>query len=199
MPPADDADMFTDAMTQSQGDAESIRAEAQARANALLMGAITTSDTAMFERAVREKADVNFNGGLPLRTAAQNDNKLFLRLLVTQGADITHAVTELGKEQATISRKKNYDSYYERTTYTYKNKEDERRYKQLANTSKILSDYEKTYLTNIAPVEAARLQKQVLDELRALREEITTAIHGKAIDKPKLAAPAVYDPMKKRR
>jgi len=191
-------ELFTDAMTTSSGDAEArLRAEAEMRrrANALLLGAITAGDAAMFEHAVKEKADVNFDRGKPLETAALNNSPLMLRLLVTNGADIRHAVKRMEEEQAAIPRKQRYrDSYYQTGAYyAYRSKEEERRWKQLNAAVKTLNEYEKVYLEKIAPLEAVRLQKQVLDELRALKEDIGVALHGKPVDKPRLGAPRYPD------
>ena len=192
--------LFNDAMTTAEGDAPvraQIEAERQKRANTLLLGAITAGDAAMFEQAAREKADVNFDGGKPLQIAAQEKSPLFMRLLVTRGADVAHAVSHLEKEQAGIWRKqKERDDYYSTVYWAYKSKDDERRYKQISAAVKTLNEYEKTYIEKVAPMEAVRLQQQVLDELRGLRQEITEALHGRPVNKPKLAAPSA--PQRKR-
>lgn len=191
-------ELFTQAMTTSDGDAAArLRADAETRrrANALLLGAIASSDTQVFEHAVRSRADVNFDGGKPLEAAAQQNSLLMLRLLVTNGADIRHAVQRLEAEQGAIPRKQKYrDSYYQTGSYyTYRSKEEERRWKQLNSSIKVLNDYEKTYLEKIAPLEAVRLQQETLNEMRALKEDIGHALHGKPALKPKLAAPRQPD------
>lgn len=179
-------------MMTPEGD-EAARAEdgRRRRANALLLGAIASSDASVFDQAARAGADVNFDNGQPLRLAAQNNNQLMLRLLVTRGADIAHAKAALKDEQSGIQRKQKYrDPYYETGVYyTYKNKDEERRWKQANASLKVLEEYEKVYLEKIAPLEAVRLQQQTLDEMRALREEITTALHGRKLPKPRLSAP----------
>ncbi len=191
--------LFNEAMTLSDNGSDRAAAEAarQKRANTLLLGAITSGDAVMFEQAAREKADVNFDGGKPLQIAAQEKSPLFMRLLVTRGADISHAVSNLEKEQAGISRKqKTRNDYYDTVYYVYKSKDEERRWKQISAAVKTLGEFEKTYLAKIAPLETVRLQQQVLDELRDLKQEITEALHGKPVGKPKLSAPST--PQKKR-
>lgn len=179
-------------MMTPEGD-EAAQAESgrKRRANALLLGAIESSDANVFDQAARAGADVNFDNGQPLRLAAQNNNQLMLRLLVTRGADIAHAKAALRVEQAGISRKQKYrDPYYQTGAYyTYKNKDEERRWKQANASLKVLEEYEKVYLEKIAPLESVRLQQQILDEMRGLRDEITTALHGKPLPKPKLTSP----------
>ena len=187
-----DSGSFIDTMTPSPSDRE-LKARLQAgerqRQSTLLLGAISNNDADMFAAALKNNADVNYDGGKPLQRAMENKNFLFLRQLVTHGADIAHAVAALEDEQSGITRKARYDDYYNRTTYTYKNKDEEKRYKQISSTVKALKEYEQTYLEKIAPVEAVQLQQKTLDELRELKSEIMEALHGKAVDKPRLALP----------
>lgn len=175
------------------GPEERTEAAAQRIASLMLLGAIETEDTGMFERALRKNADVNFGGGKPLELAAQKESRLFLRRLVTAGADISHALARLNAEQSAIPRKaqRRYDGYgYDyRTTYKYQSKEDQQRWKDLGNTVKKLKDYEKEYLKEALPVESLRLQHETLRELRELKDEILTAIHGRPLAKQKLPPP----------
>lgn len=183
-----------ESMTADAGAEDRAEIPAQRRANLLLAGAIKVNDTGMFERALRARADVNCENGLPLQLAAQAENALFLRRLVTAGADIPYAVAALKKEQAAIPRKerKHYDSYsyYTRTTYTYKSKEEKQRWEQISAAIKTLGAYAKTYVTEALPLESVRVQHQTLIELQELKSEILTALHGKALSKKKLPPPA---------
>lgn len=181
-------------LTENPGDAVNAAAEAQRRANTLLLGAIAAGDAQLFEQAAREKADVNFDGGRPLQLAAEKKDFLFLRLLLTRGADVSHAVASLQAEQAGIKRKRHFDDYDYTTRYTFKNKAEEQRWKQIAAAVKTLGDYEKTYRDTIAPLEAVRLQQQMLDELRAVKDDITLALHGRPLQKAKLPAPRTAQP-----
>lgn len=169
------------------------QASAQRIADLMLLGAIEVDDTAMFERALRQRADVNTGGGRPLELAAQKESRLFLRRLVTAGADISHTVSRLNAEQSAIPRKarKQYDSYgyHYRTTYKYESKEDEARWKEIGNIVKKLKDYEKEYLKEALPLETLRLQHETLRELQELKGEILTAIHGRPLAKKKLSPP----------
>lgn len=175
------------------GPEERTEAASQRIASLMLLGAIEVEDTGMFERALRKRADVNFGGGKPLELAAQKESSLFLRRLVTAGADISHAVARLNAEQSAIPRKvkKHYDSYSYgyRTTYKYQSKEDEARWKALGATVKKLKDYEKEYLKEALPVETLRLQHETLRELQELKDEILGAIHGRPLVKNKLPPP----------
>lgn len=182
--------VFSDAL--SIGEAE-IQARAEAakirEANTLLLGAIAANDDGMFDKAIKDGANVNADNGKPLEHAATVKNNLFLRKLLTRGADVSYAVAALETEQGAIPRKERYDDYYERRTYTYKSKEAERRYKQINAIVKTLHEYEKFYLENVAPIEAVRLQQQILDHVQQLNGNVDTALNGKPVVKPKLKAP----------
>lgn len=168
-------------------------ASAQKIANLMLLGAIKVNDSGMFERALRRKADVNCDNGLPLQLAAQSENELFMRRLVTAGAVIPYAVAALKTEQAGIKRKekRTYDryGYRDRVTYKYESKEEELRWKEITATVKTLTAYEKSYVTDVAPVESIRLQYDMLREMQELKDEVLTAIHGRPLAKKKLPPP----------
>lgn len=182
--------VFSDALTigeaeqQARADAAKIR-----EANTLLLGAIAANDDAMFDKAIKDGANVNADNGKPLEHAATVKNNLFLRKLLTRGADVSYAVAALEAEQGAIPRKERYDDYYERRTYTYKSKEAERRYKQINAIVKTLNEYEKFYLENVAPIEAVRLQQLILDNVQQLNNNVNDALHGKPVIKPKLKTP----------
>ncbi|MDF3025603.1 MAG: hypothetical protein K0R10_2964 [Alphaproteobacteria bacterium] len=182
--------IFSDVMSIGEAEAQARVDAAQLRqANTLLLGAIAANDDTMFDKAIRDGANVNADNGKPLEHAATVNNTLFLRKLLTRGADVSYAVAALEAEQKAIPRKERYDDYYERRTYTYKSKEAERRYKQINAIVKNLNEYEKFYLEKVAPIEAVRLQQQVLDNVAQLNRNVDEALHGKAVYKPKLKAP----------
>ncbi|HYD17452.1 MAG TPA: hypothetical protein VEF76_03110 [Patescibacteria group bacterium] len=182
--------LFNDLASPVEREArETLDIAAQKTADTLLLGAIAANDPRMFEQAIGEGADVNANGGRPLAQAAQEKNFLFMRKLLTRGADIETAIATLETEQGGITRKKNYDDYWDRTTYTYKSKADERRYKQITVTMKTIRDYEKLYLEKIAPLEAVRLQQEIADDIAVVRRLTERAVTGGNVLKPKLKAP----------
>ncbi len=182
--------IFSDVVSAAEAEAQQRLDAAKLReANTLLLGAIAANDDTMFDKAVKDGANVNADNGKPLEHAATAKNNLFLRKLLTRGADVSYAVAALEAEQGAIPRKERYDDYYERRTYTYKSKEAERRYKQINTIVKTLNEYEKFYLEKVAPIEAVRLQQQVLDNVTQLNRNVDEALHGKAVYKPKLKAP----------
>lgn len=173
-----------EAEMQARADAAKLR-----EANTLLLGAIAANDDTMFDKAIRDGANVNADNGKPLEHAAAAKNNLFLRKLLTRGADVAYAIAALETERNAIPRKEHYDDYYERRSYTYKSKEAERRYKQINTIVKTLNEYEKFYLEKVAPIEAVRLQQQILDNVQQLNSNVNDALHGKPVLKPKLKAP----------
>lgn len=182
--------VFSDALSIGEAELQARADAAKTReANTLLLGAIAANDDAMFDKAIRCGANVNADNGKPLEHAAIAKNNLFLRKLLTRGADVSYAVAALEAEQGAIPRKERYDDYYERRTYTYKSKEAERRYKQINAIVKTLHEYEKFYLENVAPIEAVRLQQQILDHVQQLNGNVDAALNGKPVYKPKLKAP----------
>ncbi|MES2907109.1 MAG: hypothetical protein V4691_08850 [Pseudomonadota bacterium] len=184
------ATVFSDALTIGEAGIQARADAAKTReANTLLLGAIAANDDAMFDKAIKDGANVNADNGKPLEHAAVAKNNLFLRKLLTRGADVSYAVNALETEQGAIPRKERYDDYYERRTYTYKSKEAERRYKQINAIVKTLNEYEKFYLENVAPIETVRLQQQILDNVQQLNNNVNDALHGKPVIKPKLKAP----------
>lgn len=154
-----------------------------------LLYAIGQNDLSGFYQALRDRPEVNHDGGKPLQAAAQTGNLLFLKELVLRGADIPHAQRGLEQERDAIPRKRIEDRWGD-YSYTYKNKADKKRYSDIGQQIKALKDYQKIFIETVAPVEAARLQFQILEELRDLKREITEAIHGTPLPKRKLAAPA---------
>ena len=182
--------VFSDALSIGEAELQARAEAAKTReANTLLLGAIAANDDAMFDKAIKDGANVNADNGKPLEHAAIAKNNLFLRKLLTRGADVSYAVAALETEQGAIPRKERYDDYYERRTYTYKSKEAERRYKQINAIVKTLKEYEKFYLENVAPIETVRLQQQILDHVQQLNGNVDTALNGKPVIKPKLKAP----------
>ena len=182
--------VFSDVVSAAEAEAQKRMDAARLReANTLLLGAIAANDDTMFDKAISDGANVNADNGKPLEHAAIAKNNLFLRKLLTRGADIAYATAALEAEQGAIPRKERYDDYYERRTYTYKSKEAERRYKQINAIVKTLNEYEKFYLENVAPIETVRLQQQILDHVQQLNGNVDTALNGKPVVKPKLKAP----------
>lgn len=182
--------VFSDALSIGEAEMQARAEAAKIReANTLLLGAIAANDDAMFDKAIKGGANVNADNGKPLEHAAIAKNNLFLRKLLTRGADVSYAVAALETEQGAIPRKERYDDYYERRTYTYKSKEAERRYKQINAIVKTLKEYEKFYLENVAPIETVRLQQQILDHVQQLNGNVDAALNGKPVIKPKLKAP----------
>lgn len=182
--------VFSDALSIGEAEQQARAEAAKTReANTLLLGAIAANDDAMFDKAIKDGANVNADNGKPLEHAATAKNNLFLRKLLTRGADVSYAVAALETEQGAIPRKERYDDYYERRSYTYKSKEAERRYKQINAIIKTLNEYEKFYLENVAPIETVRLQQLILDNVQQLNGNVDAALNGRPVIKPKLKAP----------
>ncbi len=184
------ASIFHDVVSAAEAEAQKqVDAAKLHEANTLLLGAIAANDDTMFDKAIKNGANVNADNGKPLEHAATAKNNLFLRKLLTRGADVSYAIDALEAEQKAIPRKERYDDYYERHSYTYKSKDAERRYKAISAIVKALKEYEKIYLEKVAPIEAVRLQQQVLDNVEQLKRSVDEALHGKTVYKPKLKAP----------
>jgi hypothetical protein len=158
-----------------------------------LLTAVAQDDHAGFHAALKEGANPNTGAGAPLQLAAVQDNPLMMRWLVTAGADIAYAVKSLKEQRNGIKRSKSYDGYWDNYTYTYKNKEDEQRYKALTAAIGTLEKFAKTYKEDIAQLEAVRLQSETLMALHALKAEVTEAVHGRPLDKKPLPAPAALN------
>jgi len=154
-----------------------------------LLRAIGQNDLTGFYNALAEKPELNAEDGKPLRFAAMTNNQLFMKELMLRGADIAHAVNELKRERSGITRKPNYDRWGD-TTYTYKNKAEKKRYSEIGTETKRLEDYQKLFISTVAPVESVQIQFRTLQELQELKAEILTALHGHPLDKKALPAPA---------
>lgn len=161
-------------------------------AEARLVAAIDAEDLSGFRAALAEKADVNTNGGQPLSAAAAVNNQLMMKELILHGADISHAQNEMKKERDAIPRKKRYDHWGD-VSYTYK-KGDRKRHSDLGTYIKRLGDYQKTFIKDVAPIEAVQLQFRTLQEIQEMKAEMLTALHGKPLPKPQMPAPAAFRP-----
>lgn len=163
--------------------------ERHKRLNEIFLGAIQTADKYSFDRALEAGADVNYAGGKPLAQAAAQRNFIFMKELVVRGASFEGAIAALENEQSGISRRERTNDWGERTGYSYKNKDEERRWKAINAQLRTLKDYQKVFVAEILPLETLRLQHETLLEVRALRRDVAEAIHGKPMVKPKLKAP----------
>lgn len=155
-----------------------------------LVCAILSEDLSAFRAALAEKAEVNADGGRPLIAAATVNNQLMMKELMLHGADISHAQNEMKKERDAIPRKKHYDHWGD-VSYSYK-KGDRKRYNDLGTYIKRLGEYQKTFIKDVAPVEAVQLQFRTLQEIQEMKAEMLTAIHGKPLPKKPLPAPAAF-------
>ena len=155
-----------------------------------LLIAIAGNDLPAFYTALAEKAEVNHDNGKPLAYAATIDSQLLMKELILRGADISHAVNELKKERDAIPRKKNYD-HWGSVSYTYK-KGGRQRHADLGTYIKRLNDYQKTFIKDIAPVEAVQIQFRTLQEIQEMKAEMLDAIHGKPLQKQFMPAPAHF-------
>jgi len=163
--------------------------ERHKRLNDLFLSAIDNDDTVIFQKAIDGGADVNYANGQPLQRAAMARNFLFLKELMVRGADVNYATEAMKREQNNIPRRRKTNDWGEPTGYTYRNKDEKARYTDLTAAIKTLDDYQKKFINDVMPMESLRLQHETLKEIRALRNEITTALHGKALDKKRLPAP----------
>jgi len=172
-------------------DSDALQAlERHKRLNDIFIAAIKTGDKYTFDRALDAGADVNYAAGAPLQQAAAARNYIFLRELMTRGASAEGAIAQLENAQSGIYRKPRLDEWGDRTgRFSYKNKEDEHRWSEISAQVKVLKDYQKVFISDVMPLETLRLQHETLQELRALRREVTEAIHGKPMQKPKLKGP----------
>ncbi|MDE1151827.1 MAG: hypothetical protein PW788_04740 [Micavibrio sp.] len=163
--------------------------ERHKRLNDLFLAAISNNDIVIFKKALDAGADVNYANGQPLQRAAQQRNFLFMKDLMVWGADVAYAAEALRREQSAIPRTRRTNDWGEPTGYSYKNKTDKARYGDIAATLKTLEDYQKRFISDIMPMESLRLQHESLKELRALKREMTEALHGTTLDKKRLPAP----------
>ncbi len=154
-----------------------------------LLRAIGQNDLTGFYNALAEKPQVNAEDGKPLRFTAITNNQLFMKELMLRGADIAHAVNELKRERGGITRKTHYDRWND-TTYTYKNKAEKKRYADIGTETKHLEDYQKLFISTVAPIESVQIQLRTLQELQELKAEMLTALHGHPLDKKPMPAPA---------
>jgi hypothetical protein len=174
--------------------------------DAELLAAIAAGDKARFAGALEAGANVNAEGGRPLQVAAENRNFAAMQELMIRGADIQLATASLKAEQKEFESRRNVDrealerilrsphrgasdpiaALLKQLEASIPPVADPARYKKNASTIALLDEYHAIFLREIAPLENLRLQREILKELRALKEELT----GTKLDKPKLKAPS---------
>ncbi len=143
-----------------------------------------------FYASIKNVKDLNQSDGLFLRTAAQMRNRLFMKELVSHGADIPYALDAVSREMAQIPRQHDYDDYGDDYTIRYNNREDEKRYRDLKMISETLQQFQKHYTTHLAPIEIVKNQLRILDEIEQLKREIAELRDGKPLGKGALPPPA---------
>lgn len=157
---------------------------------ATLCAAIRGDAHDAFYAAIKQIDNLNQNGGIFLRTAAQARNKLFMKELVSRGADIPYALDVISKEMSQIPRQRAYDEYDDDYIIRYKNKDDERRYKNLSEISTTLQQFQKHYTEHLAAIEVVKNQLRILEEIQALKQEIADLRDGTPLSKGALPPPA---------
>src|SRR6218665_462882 len=82
-----------------------------------------------FYASIKQVKDLNQNSGLFLRTAALVRNNLFMKELVSHGADIPYTLEAVSREMAQIPRHHVYDDYDDDYSIRYNNRDDEKSYR----------------------------------------------------------------------
>lgn len=154
-----------------------------------LLDAIANDNHAAFYQELKQIDDINMDQGALLFAAARAQNYLFMRELVTRGADIDYCISDIRNEMAKVPRKRYYDDYDECYYTRYPTPQDEKRYKELSDASDMLRKYQQHYIASIAPAEIAKNQQRLLDEIQALKNEIAELRDGKPLEKSALPAP----------
>lgn len=144
-----------------------------------------------FYASIKQIKNLNQSGGLFLRTAALMRNQLFMKELVSHGADIAYTLEQVNSERAKIPRQRvYYDEYDEDYSIRYNSREDEQRYRDLSNISDTLQQFQKHYTEHLAPIEIVRNQLRILEEIEQMKREIAELRGGKPLSKGSLPAPA---------
>lgn len=143
-----------------------------------------------FYASIKQVKDLNQGGGLFLRTAALMRNKLFMKELVSHGADIPYTLDAINREMSQIPRRRVYDDYDDDYSIHYNNRDDEKRYRDLSNITDTLQQFQKYYTEHLAPIEIVKNQLRILDEIEQLKRDIAELRDGKPLTKIALPPPA---------
>lgn len=159
-------------------------------AAARLMAALRGDDHAAFYKEIKTVDDINMDDGALLQAATRAQNKLFMRELITRGADVAYCMAGIYKEIQKIPRSRYYDEYHEEYVNRFQNREDEKHYKELNAAVDFLRQYQRYYNESVAPAEIAKNQHLLLEEIQSLKAEIAELRDGKPLEKTALPAPA---------
>jgi len=152
-----------------------------------MLAAIAADDHAAFYAVLPDvRGDINSGKGQFLRAAADAGNMLFMKELTLAGADIAYAAAEATRERSLIRKTTYWDDETENIVTKFNSRNDEARHNRLAQTTTTLQQFQKTYTQQIAPAESLKLQQRILDEIEALKLEITEMRDGRPLDKPAL-------------
>lgn len=152
-----------------------------------LLRAIATDDHAAFFAALPAvRPDINSNKGQYLRAAADARNMLFMKELALAGADILYAASEAERERAAIKVHTYWDDERDDVVTKFDSAADRARHGALGRTVSTLQQFQKTYTEHIAPAESLKMQQRILEEIEALKREITEMRDGRPLDKPAL-------------
>lgn len=155
-----------------------------------LFTAIRSNAHDAFYASIKQVKDLNQNGGLFLRMAALGRNNLFMKELVSHGADIPYTLEAVSREMAKIPRRHIHDDYDDDYTIHYNNRDDEKRYRDLSAISETLQKFQEHYTKHLAPIEIVKNQLRILDEIAQLKAEIAELRADKPLDKGALPPPA---------
>lgn len=157
--------------------------------HARLLRAIASGDHDGFAAALPAAGDLNAAQGALLRAAAHADNTLFMKELALRGADPAYAIEQSERARAGIPRKRIWDDDVEMYFTQYYNLDDDMRDRSLGKEITALQKFHEDFVKNAAPYETLRRQQQILDEITALRQEISEMRDGKPLEKAALHAP----------
>lgn len=156
-----------------------------------LLAAIAADDHAAFYAALPDvRGDINKNKGQYLRAAADARNMLFMKELALAGADIGYASAEAERERSSIQKNSYWDDRREDFITRFENAAEEARYNKLGRTMATLQQFQQNFTAHIAPAETLKNQQRILEEIEALKQQITELRDGKPIEKGALHVPA---------
>lgn len=165
----------------------------QEKRDNLLIAAINGRDPAKIERALAEGADPNARDGLPLRTAAENDDYLSAKILMRHHADIGYALMRAQVEENAIPREVKGSGLFAFSVPT--TQEGRALETKLNKQISQLKSFQATYLSSSLPQEQMHLLQEMHARLIKLEKQINDLTAPSKLEKSgKLTGPQALKP-----
>ncbi len=172
------------------------KSNAQEKRDNLLIAAIHSRDLEKIERALKEGADPNARDGLPLRTAAENDDYLSAKHLIKHNADIGYALMRTQVEHDAIPRERHGSGLF--SFYEPKTAEGRALETKLNRQLGKLKSFQECYISSSLPQEQMQLMHEMNARLIQLEKQIKDLTEPRKIEKSgKLPAPQSLNPQGK--